>query len=277
MKNPIKHLKHLWKDPVNNMEEANARKKEIMKWLIGSIIATFLFSGLSLLGPLFYPLTFLSVFGLIAIFGIMFFGFLLFIIKKAKEKFAALTCAKCNTMATIKTPEDYAAFVSYTVGTHEASYIGISHPASNNGIVSEIKAKGSASVVVSIDLKCPHCGNIKPLKYVIVPFKCSAVQEKVPVRDIEAVKMRLESAVKEVVKDYNDPETRPSFPYSIHSKKNPNYENRTKPQLGTSWIPRYNDVRIDFRKDVEEMVDDFFLENQLDGKIVDPNKPKKSK
>ena len=31
--------------------------------------------------------------------------------------------------------------------------------------------------------------------------------------------------------------------------------------------PRYNDVKIDYHKDVEEMVDAFFLENQLDGKI----------
>ena len=175
-------------------------------------------------------------------------------------------------MAVIKTPEDFDQYVSYAIGKHEATYNGISHPASNNGVISKVEAKGSATVVVSIDLKCPHCGEVKRLEYKIVPFQCSDVQEKVLVRDVEVVKSRLENAVKEVVKDYNDPEKRPNFPYSIHSKKNPNYENRTKPQVGSSWIPRYNGVRIDYRKDVEEMVEAFFIENQLDGSITEAKK-----
>ena len=273
MKNPLKHLKHMWKDPINTVDEANARKKEIMPWFIGSVGVAVLSGILSNVGPL----GFLMIFCLIGVFATMAFGFMLFVIKKAKEKFAALTCDKCNVMAEIKTAEDFAKYVSYTVGKHEAEYLGISHPASNNGVVSKVEATGKASVVVYVDLKCPHCGNVKRLEYYITPFKCSDVQEKVLVRDIEIVKLRLENAVKEVVKDYNDPQKRASFPYSIHSKKNPNYENRTKPQVGSSWIPRYNGVKIDYRKDVEEMVEAFFLENQLDGKIVDPNKPKKAK
>ena len=261
MKNPIKHLKHMWKDPINTMQEADARKKEIMPWFLGSLGAGVLFSVLS------NVLGFFAVLGMIGIFATMAFGFLLFVIKKAKAKFTALTCDKCNKMAEIKTPEAYDEFVSYTIGKHEATYNGVSNPGTNNGVVSKIEAKGSASVIVSIDLKCPHCNNIKQLEYRITPFKCSAVEEKVPVLNVEVAKMRLENAVKEVVRDYNDLEKRPNFPYSIHSKKNPNYENRTKPQVGSSWIPRYNNVRIDYRKDVEEMVESFFLDNQLDGSI----------
>ena len=271
MKKLIEHLKHMWKDPINTIDEANARKKEIMPWLYGSIGAAVLFSSLSNINGL----GFLMIFGLVGVFGVMAFGFMLFIIKKAKQRFQALTCDKCNAMAEIKTPEDFAKYVSYTVGMHEATYHGINHPASNNGIVSKIEANGSATVVVYIDLTCPHCGNVKRLEYTIVPFKCSDVQEKVPVRDVELVKMRLENAVKETVRDYNDPDKRPTFPYSIHSKKNPNYENRTKPQIGSDWIPRYNGVKIDYRKDVEEMVEAFFLENQLDGNIVEANKKSK--
>ena len=271
MKNPIKHLKHIWKDPINNIEEANARKKEIMPWFYGSIGAAFLGCGLSIL------LDFLMILGLIGVFGVMGFGFLLFIIKKAKEKFEALTCDKCKTMAVINTPEEFAQLVSYTTRETDATFLGVSHPASNNGVVSKIQAKGSATAVVFIDLKCPHCGNVKRLEYVITPFKCSLTEEKVLVRDVETVKTRLEIAVREVVKDYNNPEKRPLFPYTIHSKKNPNYENRNKPQVGTSWKPRYNGVTLDYRKDVVEMVEAFFLENQLDGTIIDPNKPKKSK
>lgn len=271
MKNPLQQIKHMWKDPINTIDEANARKKEIMPWLYGSIGLAVLGVGLSGIGPL----GFLMVFGMVGAVGVVLFGFMLFIIKKAKQKFQALTCDKCNVMAEIKTPEDFAKYVSYTVGEHVAEYRGISHPASNNGVISQVEAKGSATVAVSIDLKCPHCGEVKRLIYTITPFKCSAVEEKVLVGQVEVVKMRLENNVKEVVRDYNDLEKRASFPYSIHSKKNPDYENRTKVQVGTSYIPRYNGVRIDFRKDVEEMVEDFFLENQLDGNIVDPNKSKK--
>ena len=162
MKNPIKHLKHMWKDPINTIDEANARKKEVMPWLYGSIGVAVLGCGLSNIGPL----GFLMIFGLVGVFGIMAFGFMLFIIKKAKEKFAALTCDECNTLAVIKTPEEYAEFVSYSVESNVATYSGISHPASNNGVVERVTAKGSASAVVSIDLKCPNCGNVKKLSYV---------------------------------------------------------------------------------------------------------------
>lgn len=273
IKQVFAHLKHLWKDPINTVAEADERKKEVMPWLLGSIGATVLFCGLSNIGPL----GFLMVFGMIGMVGVMAFGFMLFIIKKAKTKFEALTCDSCKVMADIKTPESYAQYVSYTIGTHKAIYHGVSHPSSNNGVVSKVEASGSATVEVSIDLKCPHCGNVKPLAYRIVPFKCSLFEENVPVRDVELVKMRLGNEVKAVVEDYNNPEKRLEFPYSIHSKKNPNYENRTKPQVGSSWIPRYNGVRIDYRKDVEDMVEEFFLENQLDGTIIDVNKAKKSK
>ena len=275
MKNPIKHLKHMWKDPINTIDEANTRKKEVMPGFYGSLGAAVLFCVLDgILGT-----GFLMIFGLIGIFGVMAFGFMLFIIKKAKEKFAALTCDKCNTLATIKTPEEYAEYVSYTVTSDVATFGGISHPASNNGVVPNVTAKGSASAMVSIKLKCPNCGNVKSLSYIIAPFKCSVVENKVAVRDVETVKMRLENAVKAVVEDYNDAEKRKLIPYTIHSKKNPKYEQRTKAQMGNDTVayPRYNGVKIDYHKDIEEMVDAFFLENQLDGKIVDPNKPAKAK
>ena len=274
IKQVFSHLLHMWKDPINTVAEADERKKEVMPWFLGSIGSAVLFCALSNIEVL----GFLMIFGMISVFGIMAFGFMLFIIKKAKAKFEALTCDSCKIMADIKTPESYAKYVSYTIGEHKAMYKGISHPSSSDGVVSKVEASGKASVVVYIDLTCPHCGAVKPLEYRVEPFKCSYFEENVPVRDIELVKMRLESSVQEVVRDYNDPEKRLEFPYTIHSKKNPDYENRTRPQVGTDWIPRYyNGVRIDYRNDVEEMVETFFLENQLDGTIVDVNKVKNSK
>ncbi len=273
MKNPLTYLKHILKDPINTIAEADARKKEIMPLLYGS--AGVLAVGMILQIAL--NLDFMVIFSFIGLVGLGICAFLLFAIKKVKARFEALTCDKCNTLAVIKTPEEYANFVSYTVGKHIAEFEGINHPASNDGYVSRIRADARASVTVEIDLKCPHCGNVKRLNYFITPFRCTIAQDKVAVRDVELVKSRLESSIKEVVSDYNNPEKRQNIPYTIHSKKNPNYENRGKPQLVGNVRLQYNGVEITYRKDVEEMVEAFFCENQLDGTIVDPNKSKKAK
>ena len=85
MKNPILHVKHLWKDPINNIEEANTRKKEVMPWLLGSVGAAVLFCGLG--GAL--GIGILSVFGFVGIVGVMVFGFLL-------EMRCANVCRTCG-------------------------------------------------------------------------------------------------------------------------------------------------------------------------------------
>ena len=275
MKNPIKFLKHLVKDPVNTMAEADAKQKEIMPCLYGSIALAVI--GCVVDGILSTGI--LMIFGMIGVFATMFFGFLLFVLKKVKARFRALTCNKCNTLVEIKTPEDYAKFVSYIIDSHFADYKGISHPASQDGVVSKITASAHARAKVSINLTCPKCGTVKFLKYDITPFKCEYVQEKVLVKDVEVVKSRLETAVKEVVEDYNNPDKNAQMPYTIHSKKNPKYEQRTKAQMGNDTIsyPVYKGVKFKYRKDVEEMVDSYFLENQIDGNLYDPNEPKKDK
>ena len=174
MKNPLKHVKHLMKDPINTIEEANARKKEILPWLYGSIAVAVVFS---ILGGF---ITFFTIIGMVGIFATMFFGFLLFILKKAKEKFKALTCNSCNTMAEIKTPEAFEAYVSYTITGDQAEYEGITHPSSDNGVVSAITCKASASATAYIELKCPNCGQVKKLKYSITPFKCECIEKRLP-------------------------------------------------------------------------------------------------
>ena len=268
--NPIAYFKHLVKDPINTIAEANARKKEILPWLFGSIGLAVAGAGLSNIKNL----DFLMIFGLIGIFATMFFGFLLFVIKKAKEKFKALTCNKCNTLAEIKSREDFEKYITYTIGKNEAVFDGVSHPASNDGVVSEITAEGKASVTVSIDLKCPHCGNVKKLNYSFVPFQCSAKQTKVAVRDVEFVKAKLENAVRAAIADYNTPDRRENMPYSIHSSKNPLFESRTtfKAANDPKAHPDYNGAKIDKFIDPEDVVEQFFLNNQLDGKITELQK-----
>ena len=265
MKNPLTHLKHMWKDPINTIDEAKARKKEIMPWLYGAIGLAVLGAGLSNIDGL----GFFMIFGLVGIFGVMILGFLLFIIKKAMQKFQALTCSKCNVMAEIKTAEDFDKYVSYTIGAHNAEYLGISHPSSNNGVVSKVEAKGVATAAVSIKLKSPHCGEIKHLIYSMTPFRCSAKEENVRVGELADVKAQLASNVKKVISDYDNHEKRASIPYSIHSAKNPHFEQRFKGANGPGAHPDYNGVRIDKFIDAEEVIEQFFLINQLDGKITE--------
>ena len=267
MKNPIAYIKHLMKDPINTMDEANVRKKEIMPWFIGSIVLAVvpgILEGILVTG-------FLSIFSLIGIFATMFFGLLLFVIKKAKEKFKALTCNKCNTLAEIKTAEDFAKYITYSFDKNEAVYEGISHPASKDGVVSCVTASASASVNVTIELKCPNCGNVKKLNYAIVPFKCSAKESNVAVCNVELVKSKLENVVRAAVSDYNTPEIYATMPRSIHSAKNPLFESRTtfKAANDPNAHPDYNGVKIGKFIDPEEVVEQFFLINQIDGKITE--------
>lgn len=271
MKEILEKLKHMWKDPVNTVEEANARIKEIMPWFYGSIALAVV---LSVLGGAVDALSFLSIFGTICVFATMFFGFMLFVVSKGKKKFQALTCNKCKVMAEIKTPEDLAKYVRCSVGAEKSKFLGFSHPEAKNGVISKVEAKGVATAAVSIDLKCPHCGEIKHLIYSMTPFRCSAKEENVRVGELADVKAQLGSSVEKVLSDYDNPEKRASIPYSIHSAKNPFFEQRfeSKGVTSSGAHPDYNGVRIDKFIDPEEVIEQFFLLNQLDGNISEAKK-----
>ncbi|MBQ9783903.1 MAG: hypothetical protein IJW29_00175 [Clostridia bacterium] len=259
MKNPIKHLKHMWKDPINTIEEADARKKEIMPWFLGSIGVAVLFCALDgILGT-----GILMILGLIGVFGVMAFGFMLFIIKKAKEKFAALTCDACKTMAKFENEFDYAAHVSYEVSESISSNINAPKP-NNNGVITAIRAHGYGSASVKIDLTCPNCKAVKKLVYNITPFKCEVEQKNVAARDSALVQQALLSRVNAVLDIYKNPETRKALPYTIQSVHHPDYENREKPTTKTTV---YQDVTIKYRREADELVDGFFLHNELNGTI----------
>ena len=74
MKKFLAYLKHLFKDPINTAAEADARKKELMPWLYGSIGVAVGGSLLSGIGPL----GFLLYVGMIGLDGAAVFGFLVF-------------------------------------------------------------------------------------------------------------------------------------------------------------------------------------------------------
>ena len=250
LKNPIK----LWKEPVTTFEEVEQRKKDLKPWIIISAILCLVTIG---------------------IFMLMYFGFLYYIVNKINKKFEALTCSNCSEMAIFKTKEEFEKYVTYSIIGGKANYHGINHPSANNGIISYVEAKASATATVVISLTCPHCGAVKKLEYIITPFICSSKEEKIFVRDLELVKIRLEQSVKEVVEIFNDPLRHHLVPYSIQSVNHPNYENRGKLQLPSSAYGYYNGVEIKYHRDVEELVEGFFVHNELNGKIVDHNKKNK--
>lgn len=276
MKNPLKYLKHLVKDPINTIAEANARKKEIMPLLYGSL-------GVLAVGVILQvavKLDFMAVFSFIGLAGAAFFGFLLSVANTVKKRFEVLTCNKCNTLAEIKTPEDYAKYVSYTVEKDEATFKGYTgNKEPNNGVYSLVKFSGSSTAEVSVALTCPHCGEVKHLKYSATPFKCHAEATKVGALQFPAVRTSLETAVRTAINDYNNPDKKASIPYTFHSSKNPNFENRYKFKgaNGAGAHPDYMGARIDYHKDVEEMLEHYFVLNELSGTLSDPAKAKKSK
>ncbi len=270
MKNPLKFLKHIVKDPIKTIAEADARKKEIMPLLFGSVgvmVASVILQTVA-------ELDFMTIFSFIGLLGAGFCGFLLMVIKKAKTKFQALTCDKCNTLAEIKTPEDFAKYVSYTVEKDEAKfngYTGNKNP--TDGVYSQVKFSGSASAVLSVALTCPHCGEVKRLRFSADPFKCHAEATKVGVLQFAGVSASLEAAVKAAVNDYNDPNKKGSIPYSFQSSKNPCFENRysLKGSNGVGARPNYMGVIIDYHKDVEEILEHYFVFNELTGTLIDPD------
>ena len=270
MKNPLKFLKHIVKDPIKTIAEADARKKEIMPLLYGSVGIM----AVSVILQIAAKLDFMTIFSFIGLVGAGFCGFLLMVVNKAKSRFEALTCDRCNTLAEIKTPEDFAKYVSYTVEKDEAKfhgYTGNSKP--TNGVYSQVKYSGSASAVLSVALTCPHCGEVKRLRFSADSFKCHAEATKVGALQFAGVSASLEAAVKEAVRDYNDPNKKGSIPYTFHSSKNPNFENRYsfKGANGAGAHPNYLGAIIDYHKDVEEILEHYFVFNELTGTLVDPN------
>lgn len=274
MKNPLAYLKHIVKDPINTIAEADARKKEIMPLFYGS-------AGVLALGLILQvaaKLDFMVAFSFIGLVGVGFCGFLFMVVSSAKKRFEALTCNKCNFLAEIKTPEEFAKYVSFVVEKDEAvfkGYTGNKEP--TNGVYSQVKISASSNAVLSVELTCPNCGEVKHLKYSATPFSCHIERKNVPARDYAVIRSSMEELVRTVVNDYNNPDKKGNIPYTFHSSKNPNFEDRYKFKgaNGADAHPDYMGVRVDYHKDVEEMLEHNFVLRELQGTLSDPTKAKK--
>ena len=225
-----------------------------------------------------FGLDFAATISFIGLVGIVFFAFLLSVIKKVKKRFEALTCNKCKTLIDLKTPEDFDKYISYVVEKDEAIYKGEGIKCTpTDGVYSYVKISATSSAVLSVELTCPCCGEVKQLKYYAEPFKCHTEQKNISTVEYSTVYSLLTGAVHTAVNDYNCKETKEKIPYTYHSSKNPNFEQRFtfKGVNGAGAHPTYKGVRIDYRKDVEEMLEHFVILKELNGTLCDPKQAKK--
>ena len=239
-KNPFKMIK----EPVKTIEDVKARKEDLKPWLILSAILCVVEIG---------------------IFGLMYFGFLYLMLNSIKKRFDLLTCGKCNEMATFDTVEKFEKYIKYEVSGGTAEYNGVTHPASQEGVVAYVEATATANATVSIKMKCPNCGEVKYLEYHITPFKCFIKRDKVGVLVLEEVKAELDTAMKEVVNDFNNGKP---VPYTMHSVHHPRYEERNKAHLAGEVRAQYKGVTIEYHREVEELVKGYFVHNELNGSLT---------
>ncbi len=271
----VKNIKRIVKEPINNTAEADARKEDVMSLLyLGAILLVLaivlcLIPATNIIG---------TIVGLPAFAVLLVAAFLLSVISKAKQRFGVLTCDKCHTLAEIKTSESFAKYISYTVEKDEAEfgrYVGNKEP--TNGVYSQVKYIADSKAIVDVALTCPNCGKVKHLKYYATPFKCHAELKNVGALQFPTARASLETAVREAVNNYNDPSKRALIPYSLHSSKNPHFEERTtvKGANAPGAHPDYMGVKIDCHADVADMLEQYFVLNQLNGTLSDPSKPQK--
>lgn len=145
-----KNLKHLIKDPVNTVEEAKGRRKEIYPLLYMSIGLALVFVLVSLIpkvGDI------VMLFNIIPIVGLMLSIFLISVAKKIEKKFINLECSNCKTRIA------YNGDVSYKVIKRTYNVTKSKTQNARAGI--DIKVIGKEAADVEITCKCQECGTIK--------------------------------------------------------------------------------------------------------------------
>ena len=161
-KNPIQWIKHVVKDPVNTVEEANARKKEIMPVLIASGAAT---AVSVLLGSLIESVrTIFEVIAFLALAVLAFSVFLLFILKKTKQKFADLECPNCHSRI------EYSDSVKIIDEKRTLNIKTTTQANRTAGI--DLKVEGTEYTTVTIRCKCQKCGAEKEFTTKFRTIKC---------------------------------------------------------------------------------------------------------
>jgi hypothetical protein len=185
-----KNLIHAWKDPVNNSEEVKERRKEIYPLLYLFVIVFLL---LAILGAVITDLSdIMMIIGLVPGFGAAACVFLLFVLKKAAQKFADLECDNCKKRI------DFDENVRIKVIDKKFSISKEDKTIKKNDIPVEstIKVIGKERVTIEITCKCQACGTEKTFTHEFVSMECNKTAVRIPYVQSGAMLVQFEADVR---------------------------------------------------------------------------------
>ena len=254
-----KNLVRMWKDPVTTPDQLLERRAEVWSALYLFIISAIVLNTLQAIPAVG------MVFGIIAMVPTLLIipaVLQLFMLKKIAKRFAALTCDSCNSLLDIDTQEQYKEYVFYKILSHEME-VKVEETLNKEKHLYSVSADAIAKAELEVSFKCPQCGNIKTFIYKIQPFKGYMIESDVHPLNLSQVKSALSEAIIKVKAAYV---TNPaSLPYTVHSVHHPNYENRADPQLARGTM--MDELLIKYHRDIEEMVEGYFIHNELTGSV----------
>lgn len=262
MKKLIAFFKRAFTGPVNSMDDVKERKKDLKKLLIVSGVLTAICIGVGMIPKLGTVSMFAPIPGLFMLVVLFFF----FILKRIQARFEFLHCDNCQTDVNIKSSEEFDTYVTYenlgiTTNFPKPLIVDGNEP----GLYKTIKVSGSISVDIRLDLTCTNCGNVKTKKFTLTPFKCEIERTNVRIRtaaELQALLDSMKNSVQEAINDCLDEDVDHGVPVTVTSIHHPNYENRSKPGCEGARMP-YKDVTVTYFRYVDELIDGYFLRNEL--------------
>ena len=180
-----KNIVHFWKDPVTSSTEVATRKREILP---------FLYLSVCLFAIMIIPIIFLpdiSFILAIPALCIAYCAFLLFVAKKAAQKFADIECSNCKERIAFDNN------VKIKVIDRKFSIKKDSKTIEKNGVPYQatISVKGEETITAEISCKCQKCGSEKTFTHKFVSLRCNKTGVKVPYVQSGALLIQYESDV----------------------------------------------------------------------------------
>ena len=253
-----KLLLSMWKDPVKTPDQLKERRAQLWSSLLLFVIA-----GVVLLAMQVIPVVGL-VFGLLGAAAALLALFTIVHIlslRKIAARFANLTCDNCNHLLDIDTHEQYKELVFYKVVSHDVD-ISRSEIADEEGVFYSLTVSATAKAELEVSFKCPACGTIKTYTHKLEPFRAEIMESKVHRRNVKQVMSDMEEAIWKIKVKYvlNHAE----LPYTINSVHHPDYGKKIDNKCIVR--PMVDNVVINYHRDIEEMVEGYFVNNEAIGK-----------
>jgi len=266
MKKFFGFLKRVVKGPVNSLEDVKQRRKDLLILLIPCLV---ILLACSILGSTVDALDFLSIFTAIFVFPVMFLLFLFWMLHRIKQRFLYFTCDKCDTLNKFTTYDEFDRCVTYELVDVDPA---IAKPFILDGkspnTYKEITVRGYIKVLLKVSYKCLNCGAPKAAIFSLIPFRCETSLYNVTVRnasEVNTIVGNLTEKIKSVLTEKLD-ENSDNIPVTVTSVFHPNYANRTKLNAQGATV-KYGDVTITYHRYVDEVVEGYFVNNEINLKL----------